>query len=190
MTLKKIAALTTLCIGLQAHAATWTWHYDAGAIAASGTFTTTDAPDANGFYRIVEIRGSRNGIAITGLQPVGTAIPGNDPYAVDDLAATNGAQLTYDGFGFSLADGSYANPFSDGTDYFEYLSLPPYPEGAGLETAVSFAAAPVPEPAPAWLDALALCALVATMRHWGPGRPLKTHDGSARTTAGPGTKRA
>jgi hypothetical protein len=42
----------------------------------------------------------RNGEAIIGLQAVGTAIPGNEPYNVDNLVRLSGSQLTGDGFGY------------------------------------------------------------------------------------------
>ena len=122
------AAMAT---GLPAQAAlTWTWHYHAPGIVADGTFMTTDAPDAAGFYRITAIRGARNGVAITALQPSGTAIPGNAPYAVDNLVRARDPQLTKHGFGFALADGGHANPFhadfaKPPTD-MEFLSKPPF----------------------------------------------------------------
>lgn len=164
-TCARAAALAWLCTGLQAQAATtWDWQYDATGIAASGTFVTGDVPDADGYYQITAITGARNGVAITGLQPTGTAIPGNEPYAVDNLVRLANGQLSYDGFGFALADGSYANPFSDGTQAFEYLSVPPYVDGAGVETAVSFRATPVPEPAAAWLALAGLGMLAGAAR--------------------------
>ena len=52
-----------------------------------------------------------NGVAITGLQPAGTSIPGNDGYPVDSLVRTEAPQLSLHGFGYALADGTYANPF-------------------------------------------------------------------------------
>lgn len=163
MSFVKNLVAAALCLASAAHAGTWQWQYDAAGIAASGTFTTTDAPDVDGFYAITAITGSRNGVAITGLQSAGTAIPGNDPYAVDDLVSLAGPQLTWNGFGYALADGSFANPFSDGTTAWEYLSVAPWPEGGGQELAVAFTATPVPEPATAWL-ALAGLAGIAAMR--------------------------
>ena len=157
----RVIALTAACVAPQAHAETWRWQYGATGIDASGTFSTSDTPDGDGYYTITAITGSRNGITITGLQPAGTAIPGNDPYVVDNLVATSSPQLTWNGFGYSLADGSYANPFSDGTTAWEYLSQVPYPEGSGQELAVAFSAAPVPEPATAWLALMGLCVVAA-----------------------------
>jgi MYXO-CTERM domain-containing protein len=164
-TCTRAAVLAALCTGLQAQASvTWNWQYDGDAVAAAGTFVTADAPDADGWYQITAITGSRNGVAITGLQPTGTAIPGNEPYAVDNLVRLDDGQLSWDGFGYALANGAYANPFSTGTQAYEYLSTPPYVTGAGLETAVTFHASPVPEPATAWLALAALGALALRRR--------------------------
>ena len=57
----------------------WNWSYSGNGVSASGTFTTNDAPDEAGFYRIVAITGADNGVTITGLQPKGTAIPDRLP---------------------------------------------------------------------------------------------------------------
>jgi hypothetical protein len=157
-------AVAACAIAAPAHAATWHWDYDAPGIAAAGTFTTGDTADANGYYAITAITGWRNGVAITGLEPAGSAIPGNDPYAVDDLVSIAGPQLSWNGFGYALADGSWANPFSDGTTAWEYLSLPPYPEGAGQEVAVAFSATMVPEPGTGLLMLLGVAGLAVTRR--------------------------
>lgn len=157
-------ALAALVFTAPAQAATWDWNYSAAGIAAAGTFTTSDTPDTDGFYAITAITGSRNGVAIAGLEPAGSAIPGNDPYDVDNLVSIAGAQLTWNGFGYALADGSWANPFSDGSTAWEYLSVPPYPEGAGQEVAVAFSAAPVPEPATGVLALLGVAGLAAASR--------------------------
>jgi hypothetical protein len=94
-----------------AEALEWRWSYQGEGVAASGAFTTKDAPNADGFYDITGIKGEMNGVAITGLQPAGTSIPGNDGYPVDGLVRTVVPQLSLHGFGYSLADGTYANPF-------------------------------------------------------------------------------
>jgi hypothetical protein len=118
----------------------WNWSYSGAGVSASGTFTTNDAPNGAGFYQIVAITGTDNGATITGLQPTGTPIPGNEPYSVDNLVSAAEPHLTAHGFGFSLANGNYANPFYNGSGYFEYLSVPPYVNGAGPERRVSFSA--------------------------------------------------
>jgi len=94
-----------------AQALEWRWSYQGGRVAASGTFTTKDTPNADGFYAITAITGDANGVAITGLQPPGTSIPGNDGYPVDNLVRAEAPQLTLRGFGYALANGTYANPF-------------------------------------------------------------------------------
>ena len=120
-----------LAMPLPAHASRiWDWSYSGTGIAASGTFTTTDTANGSGYYQIVGITGSRNGDAITGLQPTGTPIPGNEPYAVDNLVSLSGPQLTVDGFGFSTAAGDFANPFYanflPSPGYLEFFSAPPF----------------------------------------------------------------
>jgi hypothetical protein len=94
-----------------AEALEWSWRYQGEGVTASGAFTTKDAPNADGFYEITGIEGEANGVAITGLQPAGTSIPGNDGYPVDSLVKTEAPQLSLHGFGYALADGTYANPF-------------------------------------------------------------------------------
>jgi hypothetical protein len=122
----------------------WNWSYSGNGVSASGTFTTNDAPDGAGFYQIVGIAGAEKGVTITGLQPTGTAIPGNEPYVVDNLVSAAEPHLTTHGFGFSLANGNYDNPFYKGSSCYEYLSMPPYANGAGPEAPVSFSAVIVP----------------------------------------------
>jgi hypothetical protein len=94
-----------------AEASEWRWSYHGEGVAASGTFTTKDAPDADSFYEITAISGEANGVAIIGLQPPGTSIPGNDGYPVDNLVRTAAPQLSMHGFGYALADRTFANPF-------------------------------------------------------------------------------
>jgi hypothetical protein len=105
-----IVSLAAL-FALPADALEWRWSYQGEGVAASGSFTTKDAPNADGFYEITGIKGEANGVAITGLQPAGTSIPGNDGYPVDNLVRTEAPQLSLHGFGYALADGTYANPF-------------------------------------------------------------------------------
>lgn len=136
---------------LPAHASRlWSWSYYGDNIAASGTFTTVDSPTAQGGYLITAVSGTRNGTAITGLQETGTWIPGNEPYPVDNLIFPGpGSQLTKQGFGFALADGTYSNPF-----YADFLPTPAYLEfysmpdsGSSTEVPVTFAVTAIPEPA-------------------------------------------
>jgi hypothetical protein len=111
--LKLVLSIVSLAalFALPAEALEWRWSYQGEGVAASGAFTTKDAPNADGFYEITAIEGEANGVAITGLQPAGTSIPGNDGYPVDALVRTETPQLSLHGFGYALADGTYANPF-------------------------------------------------------------------------------
>jgi hypothetical protein len=105
-----LAALSMLC-ALPAKALEWRWSYQGEGVTASGSLTTKDTPGAGGFYAITAIKGEMNGVAITGLQPPGTSIPGNDGYPVDGLIKAEAPHLSLQGFGYALADGTYANPF-------------------------------------------------------------------------------
>lgn len=125
-----------------AQARQWTWRYTAPGLHAEGTFTTSDAPDAAGFYRITAIAGTRNGVAIASLAPEGQPIPGNAPHALDNRVRAAAPPLTKAGFGFRLADGTWANPFVLDGKALEYLSPPPHTPGAGPEVEIRFTASP------------------------------------------------
>ena len=155
-----MAAVLVLQAPLAKAALTWNWTYSGAGISAAGTLTTSDKPDLDGYYQILAIAGTDNGVTITGLQPTGTAIPGNEPYAVDNLLSVTAPQLTIHGLGFSLANGEYANPFHNGSSYFEYLSSPPYTTGAEVEMPISFTAIIVPEPSSIGIMLAALAALI------------------------------
>jgi len=153
-----IAAIWGLFFGRipSALALTWNWDYAGNGITASGTFTTNDNPNDQGFYVISEITGKRNGETITGLQTAGTSIPGNEPFAVDNLIRPNPPQLTGDGFGYSTTKGNYSSPyfasFLPNPDYLEVLSAPPLTAGyenfgpEDSELPISFTATPITVP--------------------------------------------
>jgi hypothetical protein len=149
----------------------WNWRYSGAGVSASGTFTTNDATDGVGFYQIVGISGADNGVRISGLQPTGTAISGNEPYVVDNLVSAAEPHLTTHGFGFSLANGNYANPFYKTSSYYEHLSVPPYINGAGPERPVAFSAAIVPEPSAASLQLRGPCRPSQFRSHFAPVKP-------------------
>jgi hypothetical protein len=111
-----------------AEALEWRWSYRGEGVAASGALTTKDTPNADGFYEITRITGEANGVAITGLQPSATSIPGNDGYPVDNLVRPDAPQLTLHGFGYALANGTYATPFYGAhfakPDYYAFFSDP------------------------------------------------------------------
>ena len=161
-----ITAVTLVSTGLvlsavepaAAASLTWAWSYDGSGITAGGTLLTNDTPDSAGFYQITDITGARNGDPITGLQPTGIAIPGNEPFVVDNLISLGARQLTGDGFGFATASGEFVNPFFADfltpSVYLEFFSAPPFSVGTpgpeDSELPISFTAsiqtAAVPEP--------------------------------------------
>jgi hypothetical protein len=89
----------------------WRWTCEGPGFEAKGEFITGDTPGADGFYPITSVSGEANGVAITGLQPANTAIPGNAGWPVENLVRSRTPELSPGGFGFALADGSFANPF-------------------------------------------------------------------------------
>ncbi|MFN6463649.1 MAG: PEP-CTERM sorting domain-containing protein [Nostoc sp. DedVER02] len=151
-----------------ASALTWNWNYSGTGIEAIGTFITENTPDDLGFYQILEINGTRNGETITGLQPVGTPIPGNEPFGVDNLISLNTQQLTVDGFGYSTSGGNYSSPFFASflptPSYLEVFSAPPFTTGSenfgseDSELPISFSATIITVPEPTSI--LSLLALV------------------------------
>ena len=135
----------------------WHWRYRTRkgatdrAIRAGGTFITDSDPDGDGAFEIQRIKGRRNHDRITGLYPAGTSIPGNSPFAGDNLLrsdkASTGGQLTTGGFQFALGDGSYSNvffaSFLSPQVYLDFHSRSPFPQGPiapNSETAVVFKA--------------------------------------------------
>jgi hypothetical protein len=121
----------------------WAWSYRGPGVKASGTFTTGDAANADGFYEITGIKGEENGVPIAGLTPTGASIPGNAGYPVDNLVRSRAPRLTKHGFAFSLANGAYANPFYGAhfskPGYYAFLSGPA--AGRTREPPVRFTAA-------------------------------------------------
>jgi hypothetical protein len=145
----------------------WHWQYTGVAIEARGQFTTTDSANSNGYYEIIGITGTRNGQAITRFIPTGESIPGNEPYASDNLLRPGlNSQITKYGFGFSTADGRYANPYwadwRDPESYVEVLTEAPYTFID--EVAVSFSAELIPEPSTIGLLLGGLAMLGLSMR--------------------------
>ncbi len=135
----------------------WKWRYEtpenhAGPkIKARGKLITDTDKDGDGYFDIVAIKGKRNGEKITGLYPAGEPIPGNSPFAGDNLIAYEktkaSPQLTGNGLQFSVEGGGFSNvffaDFLESPSYLEFHSVPPYPDGAAApnsETNVLFKA--------------------------------------------------
>ena len=165
-----LAAITTLP---SAASKLWNWNYSGSGIAASGTFLTLDTPNAAGGYLITSIKGARNGEGITTLQRPGTAIPGNEPFTVDNLIFPGpGPQMTSHGFGFGTSGGNFSNPFYAGflpaPGYLEFFSFPPFTPVSTFghtELPIRFTAVPVVTPEPAtYALVLAAFALILLVR--------------------------
>jgi len=143
-----------------ATALTWNWSYSGTGIEAGGTFTTVDTPDGSGFYLITAIAGERNGATILGLQPTGTPIPGNEPFAVDNVVRLESPQLTVHGVGYAIAGGTFSNPFFadflQPPEYLEFFSAPPFAPGVtgseDTELPIRFSATPGSRPSNGHLD--------------------------------------
>ncbi|MBE8964695.1 PEP-CTERM sorting domain-containing protein [Nostocales cyanobacterium LEGE 12452] len=116
-----------------ASALSWNWNYSGTGIAANGIFTTNDTPNDLGFYLITGITGTRNGETITGLQPAGTSMPGNEPFDVDNLISLNTQQLTGKGFAYSTSGKNYSSPF-----FASFLPTPGYLEVFSAPTRPGF----------------------------------------------------
>lgn len=165
-----IIALTAMLAMPTQASPVWTWSITGDALDASGMFSTTGVPNSEGFYLITGITGQRNGVAIVGLQPTGTAIPGNAGFPVDNLIRGSGEQLTGNGFGFETADLAHSNPF-----FASFLTPVGYAEFRTFDTAgsksaelpVTFLArvvAQVPEPSSLALFGNGLLALGWVLR--------------------------
>lgn len=130
--------LSALLCGTAAQADTWAFSYSGAGITASGTFTT--AGSALVAENITSISGFRNGVAITGVVPVGT-----DPdFIYDNLFTSASPNFTEGGVLFSLAGGGpNTNVYFFETGYFEV-----YIDGLGaVDTPISWSVTAVPEPA-------------------------------------------
>ena len=137
-------AIAAAVVSGSAHASLlWRWSCQGHGFHASGTFTTEDKPNADGFYEIAAVAGEADGFAIVALEKVGTSIPGNPGYPVDNLVRAKRPHLTKNGFGFALANKTYANPFYGAhfakPDYYSFISDPA--NGRTSEPVVTFTAA-------------------------------------------------
>ncbi|MBD2523393.1 PEP-CTERM sorting domain-containing protein [Nostoc sp. FACHB-133] len=169
-----------------ASALTWNWNYSGNDIEAIGTFTTDNTPDDLGFYQILGITGTRNGETITGLQPVGTPIPGNEPFNVDNLISLNTQQLTGDGFGYSTSGGNYSSPFFASflptPSYLEVFSVPPLTPGfenlgtEDSELLISFSASIITVPEPTSILSLFALATIGVPSALKRNKPSKLTD--------------
>lgn len=131
-----VGGLVTLS---SAQAETWAFSYSGGDVTASGTFTT--AGPAASLEDMLSITGVRNGVAITGLVPVGA----DTNFIYDNQFTIGTPNLTEGGFLFSLANGGLnTNVYFFEGDYYEVFVTA---AGAAVETPISWSVTAVPEPA-------------------------------------------
>jgi len=119
---------------------TWNFNYSAPGLTAAGSFTT--AGNALVPEDILSISGVRNGIAITGLVPLGT-----DPdFSYDNQFTATAPNFTSDGMVYGLSNGQHINVY-----FFEgaYADLYVLGGATPVETPINWSVvrAPVPEPA-------------------------------------------
>ena len=103
-------AAAVLCLStLAAHADTFNFSYTGSDVTASGVLTTTTT-QTNGYYTITGISGRRNGLAITGLDAIGS-------YASNDnLFSPLAPYIDFSGFSYLVGTTSY-NVFYGGGTY-------------------------------------------------------------------------
>lgn len=177
----------------------WVWRYAGPGVQAQGRLETVPLAGEAAAVRITQISGERNGVTIADLQPVGAAIPGNEPYHVDNRLSLQNPPLTGDGVGYRLADGSYANFFfqthTNPHDFREYFSQPPFVDGSlgpeDAETRVTFEVSRLAL-TPLWwsLWPAALAVLGVLMRRWWLGRGSRGQGASGgHSLDGPGRTR-
>lgn len=134
----------------------WLWRYanaDGGSPIAKGKIVTNGKADADGFYRVKQIRGQRDGVKIKALLADGTGIPGNvdiitgKPYLGDNKLRPRSLnddkpQLTGGGIVFSMVNDTYSNLFygnyPPNPSYYEFHTVPPYPQGLVPPNSESF----------------------------------------------------
>jgi hypothetical protein len=143
-----ITLATALAIAAPASAKVFDFSYAGPGIDAAGTFTTTNTPDADGFYTITSIEGTRNGVSMT-LLPPGT-YPADGPN--DNLVQPGTNMVDFGGVSFST-DQDY-NVYQPTANVYDecFAGCDALPGNDVVLT--SFSVTAVPEPA-AWALMLA-----------------------------------
>ncbi len=131
-----VAALGLASLGAAQADTVWNWSYTGEGVTASGTLTT--AGQALVAEDILAVTGTRNGLAITGLVPLG-----DDPFfEYDNQFSSVAPYFSAPGMLFSVAGGqpNVNIYFFDG----EYFDL--YTDGlSAIEVPISFSVTAVPE---------------------------------------------
>lgn len=117
---------------------TWAFSYTGGGVSASGTFTTASAAPVA--QDVLSISGTRNGVAILGLVPLGSSTD----YSYDNQFSPVAPYFSDAGVLLAMAggnpdvniyffQGAFSDLYNDGTNF--------------IETPISFNVTAVPEPA-------------------------------------------
>jgi PEP-CTERM motif len=117
-----------------AQAETWVFSYTGPGVTASGTFVTAGA--ALVAEDVLSISGLRNGVAITGLVPVGS----DSDFIYDNQFTITSPNFTDGGILFSTAENVNTNVYFFEGEYFEVQAGTP-------EVSVAWRVSAVPEPA-------------------------------------------
>ena len=153
--LLSLAAAAALAAStLAASASTFVFSYTTGSDTASGIFDAI--PEGSGNYLLTLVSGSRDGVAISSLDPVGTfgnndnLLNPNNPYLVD-----------FSGISYQTVDGGQFNVYASSTGLRETTTG--FDDGA-LITNGSVNLAPVPEPSSLALIGSGTLAAAGVMR--------------------------
>ena len=103
MILAATVAISSLTAATAANAATFLVTYNVGAVAFNATVTTTDTANANGFFAVTGLTGTRGGQTVS-LLPTGS-IGYND-----NLIKPTAEYLTANGLSYSVGTAGY-NPY-------------------------------------------------------------------------------
>ena len=129
--------------------------YSGSGFSGAGVFTATD--QLNGSWLVTAVSGQQNGIAFSGVEPLGT----NGAYIYDNLVFVNSTPQLDNGGVLLFWNGGDVNLFWEPAfPGYALINTPDYP----TEHAIGFQAALVPEPGTLALMGGGILALAGTMR--------------------------
>jgi hypothetical protein len=160
--IKAAALAASVAFAGTAQAAVYNLSYTSGGTSFIGTVTTTNTADANGFYTVTGLSGTRGGVAVTLLAP--GAFPTNG-FPNDNLFKPTGAFFSDNGISYS-AGSTYYNIYAGALEC-RSAALTSCTAGANNAVTgltVSLASAAVPEPATWAMMMLGFGAMGAALR--------------------------